>query len=214
MPKGSQEKTAARRNEILDACERLYENQSFKDITIGAIADATSFGRTSIYNYFQTKEEIFLALLQREYESWTADLEKLADAHEPLTKEKFADALAQTLGDHQNLLRIMTMNHFEMEDNSSERRLVEFKKAYGASIDAVKACLARHCPQMDESDRKAFVYALFPFIYGIYPYTHVSGKQKEAMRLAGLSFEYLSVYELSVSFLRQLLGAEASGTED
>ena len=40
---------------------------SFKEITLKEIGNATSFTRTSIYNYFQTKEEIFLALLQREY---------------------------------------------------------------------------------------------------------------------------------------------------
>ena len=46
----------------------------FKDITIRDIGARTSFTRTSIYNYFQTKEEIFLALLQREYEAWIEDV--------------------------------------------------------------------------------------------------------------------------------------------
>lgn len=74
MPKGSPELTNARKEEIIAACEKLYETMSFKDITIRDIGNATSFGRTSIYNYFQTKEEIFLALLQREYEIWISDL--------------------------------------------------------------------------------------------------------------------------------------------
>ena len=68
MPKGSPELTAARREEIIDACEGLYRELPFKDITIGMIAGRTTFTRASIYNYFKTKEEIFLALLQREYE--------------------------------------------------------------------------------------------------------------------------------------------------
>ena len=64
MPKGSPELTAARREEIITACETLYQTMSFKDITIKEIGAVTSFTRTSIYNYFQTKEEIFLALMQ------------------------------------------------------------------------------------------------------------------------------------------------------
>lgn len=74
MPRVSAHYLQERREEIIAACARLYETMSFKDITIKEIGKATSFTRTSIYNYFRTKEEIFLALMQREYEAWTADL--------------------------------------------------------------------------------------------------------------------------------------------
>ena len=56
MPKGSPELTNARKEEIIAACRRLYETMSFKDITIKEIGQQTSFTRTSIYNYFETKE--------------------------------------------------------------------------------------------------------------------------------------------------------------
>ena len=75
MPKGSDALIASRKEEIVSACAQLYENMGFKEITLGDIGKRTSFTRTSIYNYFQTKEEIFLALLQREYEAWISDLE-------------------------------------------------------------------------------------------------------------------------------------------
>ena len=62
MPKGSPELAAARREEIVNACEKLYQTMSFKDITLKEIGNETSFSRPTIYNYFQTKEEIFLSL--------------------------------------------------------------------------------------------------------------------------------------------------------
>ena len=70
MPKGSPEKTAARKEEIISACEKLYQSMSFKDITLKEIGNETSFSRPTIYNYYQTKEEIFLALFEREYIRW------------------------------------------------------------------------------------------------------------------------------------------------
>ena len=76
MPKGSPELTEARREEIINACEKLYQTKSFREITIKEIGNATSFTRTSIYNYFQTKEEIFLALLKREYKLWNSALKQ------------------------------------------------------------------------------------------------------------------------------------------
>ena len=78
MPKGSPELTASRKEEIVSAFEKLYQTMSFKEITIKEIGAVTSFTRTSIYNYFQTKEEIFLALMQREYEHWAAEMNALA----------------------------------------------------------------------------------------------------------------------------------------
>src|SRR5699024_7047173 len=97
MPKGSEALTAARKEEIIDACAALYETMGFRDITIRDIGDKTSFTRTSIYNYFQTKEEIFLALLQREHALWSADLEALARQDAVLSAAEFADRMARTL---------------------------------------------------------------------------------------------------------------------
>ena len=118
MPKGSPELAKARKEEIIAACEKLYETMSFKEITIRDIGNATTFGRTSVYNYFQTKEEIFLALLQREYEAWTADLMALAALEGPRTRAALADGLAHTLEKRMLLLKIMSMMHFDMGENS------------------------------------------------------------------------------------------------
>ena len=64
--------SASRREEIVNACEKLYETVSFREITLKTISEETSFSRPSIYNYFSTKEEIFLALFAREYDRWIA----------------------------------------------------------------------------------------------------------------------------------------------
>ena len=48
----SKEQAHARREEIIAACESLYQTMGFKAITLKVIADYTSFSRPSIYNYF------------------------------------------------------------------------------------------------------------------------------------------------------------------
>ena len=42
MPKGSKELTDARRKEIVDACQELYQSMSFKEITIKEIGKVIS----------------------------------------------------------------------------------------------------------------------------------------------------------------------------
>lgn len=208
MPKVTEEFLLARREEIIDACAKLYETMSFKEITLKEIGKVTSFNRTSIYNYFDTKEEIFLALMQREYELWVKELNELQKSKASLSREELADALARSLENRGRLLKLLSMNHFDMEENSRHENLVEFKKAYGSSIKAVKNCLDKFCPDMSEKDKQEFLYAYFPFIYGIYPYAIVSDKQKKAMDEAGVDFVYHSVYEIGFSFLKRILGVK------
>ncbi|MBQ3479302.1 MAG: TetR family transcriptional regulator [Clostridia bacterium] len=197
--------TNARREEIISACAQLYQTMSFKEITLKDIAGATSFTRTSIYNYFQTKEEIFLALMQKEYERWVAALDDLAASYTVMSVEAFSGALAHTLEKRGMLLKLLSMNHFDMEENSRPECLREFKEAYGASIEALRRCLVKFFPGMDAKARQDFLYAFLPFLYGLYPYTTVSGKQRQAMAEAGLDFVYMSVYDMACNCVRALL---------
>ena len=206
MPRGSEELTNSRKNEIISACAKLYETMSFKEITLKEIGEKTSFTRTSIYNYFQTKEEIFLALFQREYELWIRDLEILYQENERMSVNEFAGAVAHTLEKRECLLKLPAMNHYDMEANSRMENLVAFKVAYGNSLRAVSCCLEKFFPSMSVGDIQGFIYAFFPFLFGVYPYTVVTEKQKAAMQEAGVDYVSLSVYEIIDSMVKKLLG--------
>ena len=206
MPKGSPELTEARREEIINACEKLYQTMSFKEITIKEIGNATSFTRTSIYNYFQTKEEIFLALLKREYELWIASLKQTMEQVDTMNKEEFASMIAHSLEERAQLLKIMSMNHYDMETGSRPEHLKDFKIAYGESIRTVMACLHQYFPDMTVEQKQDFIYTFFPFMFGIYPYTFVTEKQRTAMEEAGVNYVFMSIYEITYNCVKKLLG--------
>ena len=211
MPKGSEEQTHARKEEIIDACAALYETMGFRDITIRDIGAKTSFTRTSIYNYFQTKEEIFLALLQREHELWISDLEELARREAPLSTEQFADALACTLEKRGCMLKLMSMNLYDMEVSSRLENLVSFKKTYADALQVISRCLKKFFPAMPEREIQDFLYAFFPFLFGVYPYTSHTEKQLEAMELAHVNYTEYSIYELTRSFIARMLSTSCGG---
>ncbi|MBQ6255982.1 MAG: TetR family transcriptional regulator, partial [Clostridia bacterium] len=193
--------------EIIQACAALNETMSFREITIKEIGAATSFTRTSIYNYFETKEEIFLALLQKEYELWVESMTVTMEQKEAMTRDELARTLAHTLTDRPRLLRLLSMNLYDMEANSRAERLAEFKVAFGASLKTVEQMILQYIPEMSPDARQRFIYAFFPFIYGIYPYTTVTEKQKIAMRQAGIPYAYQSAYDLTYECLKKLLDA-------
>ena len=207
MPKGSPELTAARKEEIVNACEQLYQTMSFKDIKLKEIGNVTSFTRTSIYNYFQTKEEIFLALYEREYDRWNEELDAILHENDALSRKELADKIAVSIANRQQLLKLLAMNNYDMEANSRPELLVSFKVAYGNSMKNVCCLLEKFCPDMTVEDIQNFIYIFFPFMFGIYPYTSVTDKQREAMKEAEVDYVYQTVYELTYGCLIRLLGS-------
>jgi AcrR family transcriptional regulator len=55
----------ARSNLILDGAERLFVEKGYVETSINDIAEAADFSRTSVYQYFASKEEIYLRILDR-----------------------------------------------------------------------------------------------------------------------------------------------------
>ncbi len=205
MPKGSPERTAARKEEIINACEKLYQTMSFKDITLKEIGNETSFSRPTIYNYYQTKEEIFLALFEREYVRWNDELQIILRDNRKLTKTELAEKLAASLANRQQLLKLLAMNNYDMEGNSRPELLNSFKVAYGESIKNVCSILTKFCPKKSDQEIQNIIYIFFPFMFGIYPYTAVTDKQKKAMKDAKVDFVYQSVFEITNNCLLKLL---------
>ena len=194
-----------RKDEIINACEELYQTKSFKEITLKDISEKTTFSRPSIYNYFQTKEEIFLALLKREYERWLKDLEDIYDKNNKLEKAEFAKQIAQSIEKREQLLKLLSMNLYDMEENSRMEQLVDFKKSYGESLKSIKKCLDKFFKNMKEEEKEKFIFSFFPLMYGIYPYTRATDKQKEAMKNAEVPFKFFSIYEMVYESIIKLL---------
>ena len=193
-----------RKEEVINACEKLYQKLDFKDINIKLIGDLISVGRTSIYNYFQTKEEIFLALLEREYLKWNEDLSTLLQ-NEKLSKEDFIDKISDSLLKRKNLLKLVSMNMFEMEANSRVESITNFKLAFKESIALLEQCLCKFF-NVKDSEAEEITFTILPFLVGIYPYTSLTDKMKEAIHKANLEYKFYTDKEMIKMGLEKILG--------
>lgn len=101
----TREAPEAREEEILNACEKLYAAMNFRDVTIKEISEETSCSRSSIYNYFQTKEEVFLRLFEREYLLWCEVLEQIAA--EDVKPGELPEQIARSLEKRELMLKLL-----------------------------------------------------------------------------------------------------------
>ena len=83
--------------------------------------------------------------------------------------------------------------------------------------------LKRFFPSLSDDDASAFIYSFFPFLFGVYPYTTVTEKQKRAMENVGFEYGKYSIYDLvkqavdetnkSLPTFKHILGFEIRKTE-
>ncbi len=221
MTKGSDmTRSQTRCEEILSATQDLFETMNYRDINLKEISRVTSMSRPSIYNYFETKEEIFLMLLTREYVNWAADL----DSIQPKTLQKtgmqqefpreeeahdFSHQLASSLTNHMLMLKLISNNIADFEENSRMDNIVQFKTAYGRTLTSLNSALQRFFPTMNAQSRSDFLYAFMPMLYGLYPYAVGTKKQREAMKIAKVDYTFFSVDLLVEKAVNQLLGCKA-----
>lgn len=138
-----------------------------------------------------------------------AALEDAAGSREQMTDEEIAACIAGTLAQRQLLLKLLSTNHFDLEESCSVEALVDFKISYAKTLDSVAALLAKFRPDMDETAVQEFQFTFFPFLFGVYPYTTLTDRQKETMERAGVRFAYYSVYDMIHRAVTKMLPARS-----
>ena len=103
------------------------------------------------------------------------------------------------------MLKIQTMNLYEIEENSREERLAQYKRSFYRAMTAMDGCLTTYKPDITEAEKRDFRYVFFPFLYGIYAYAHPTPKQLTVMAQVGIPQAGMTVYELSWHCIRKLL---------
>lgn len=205
MPKVSPEQLERRKDEIIDACEKIYRSQGFFGVTIKGISTEITCTRPAIYHYFETKEEILMALLVREYERWVEALGAVRDCADRLTREELAEVVAHTLENRDVLLRIQNMNLYDIEQNSRIEKLTEFKLLYQKLIVTLTEILKRYSEKIQESTLEPFCLTFFAFLFGVYSFVFHTEKQLESMRLAGVEQTDVTIYDMVYNCLIQIL---------
>jgi len=79
-----QRKKSAVRAQIIAAAIKLFSRHGIPNVTVEQIAEAADIGKGTIYNYFQTKEDIVVAFMVDLERRVQARLHGLANSTEPL----------------------------------------------------------------------------------------------------------------------------------
>ena len=205
MVNSSNELISKRREEIIDACEELYQALPYSEITLKEISKFTSFSRPTIYNYFRSREEIFLALTVREFDRWNAELRVILAEDEGLRIDELADKIARSLEDRSQLLELLSTVSVLMTDSGREELTAFYQASFGDTMDLLQLMLNKFCPWMPRSRDDMFIYTFFSFLFGLNTYTGLVGSHRDLAEGQGIDNDQQTVYSLVYNCITGLL---------
>lgn len=66
-----------RRNEIISAAVEIFASKGFTHTTLDEVAEASEFGKGTLYNYFQNKEQLYTAILENIFTAFVSNLREI-----------------------------------------------------------------------------------------------------------------------------------------
>jgi AcrR family transcriptional regulator len=119
LPRKQRERLA-RTEEILDAARQVFSERGFARATLDEIAEVAEYGKGTIYNYFNSKEDLFVGVILRGIQRFRDYLElairERATAREKL--ETYVDASFSYFAKNREFFNIL-----ELERNNLARSL-------------------------------------------------------------------------------------------
>jgi len=120
----------ARREEILSAARRIFSERGFAGATLDEIAVAAEFGKGTIYNYFSSKEELFVSVILSGMGRFRQFVEEAVAAKSSSTEkiEAFVDASFEFFEMHHHLFSILELERYNLARSLNEEMFERFCK--------------------------------------------------------------------------------------
>lgn len=199
------EQIANRQEEIINACYSLYSNGKYDDITFGKISEITSISRPSIYNYYITREEILLDVLEKEYLRWYENFKKSLDADTRLNKKDLCNILADSFDGFDIFLRLLSIQYSIIEKNCSFEKLTQFKMNTQVILQFLENITGKLFSRSSIEDRTTFALSIFSVVGNFYEMCNISETQIKAMKVSNREYKLPNFKELYFKYIESLI---------
>ncbi len=159
---------AERRATILDAALARYEHEPLSEITMAEVARDVGLVKGTLYNYFRSKEELFLALLERLLGDWFDGIDHaLSVARGRIAGVRLATLFAESLEAQLILRRLLADQGTLIERNVLYENALRFKWRLIARMTATGDVLERRTIFLRKGDGVRLLIQLHALLIGL-----------------------------------------------
>ncbi|XXX79719.1 TetR family transcriptional regulator [Sorangium sp. So ce134] len=187
-----EEQKEERRRLIIDAAWQLFQETPYLEVTMAQVAERTRLAKGTLYLYFTTKEELFLAVVDQELAKWFHEVdirlthfgasqgEAAAARPRPPRARRGAPAapgadaaasiasiLSTTLVARDAMTRLLSILHSVLEQNVSYEAALRFKLSLLANVERTGALLERCVPSLAPGQGGPILIRMYALLIGM-----------------------------------------------
>lgn len=164
-----------RRQALIDVTWMLFQEKSYEEITIMDVARTAGLAKGTVYLYFRTKEELFLAVQEQQLAEWFGVLEsELACQPGCSDTSKVANAVCGTLGKRPALTRLFAILHSILEQNIDYSTMLRFKQTQLERITNLGMTLETSLPFLQPGQGAQAAMWIYTYLLGLQQLTNPS----------------------------------------
>jgi len=190
----SDEQKQSRETQILMAAGILFRQHDFKEVTLVTIAKAAGFTRSNIYRYFGSKEEIFLVIMEQEFDQFAKRVNKVLNSQECQSPEDLVRILVGNLIQQETLLELLPIMNSSLERYSGKDQVLAFKQALHSTVGSMIVAIRLVFPRLSEAAILDILMGFISLAAGLYPLTKLTPVHQEIRlehpELSSLFFEF------------------------
>lgn len=185
----SEEDKQERRNALLRTAWRMYTREpSFSAFTMAALAEQAGVAKGTLYLYFRTKEELFLALLETGFDAWFAAMDtRLGGDGRAWTPEDAADAVVGSIRGRETLARLLSIQPAIVEHNVEYEAALRFKRQVMRRAEATGHRLEARLPFLRAGEGARFLVHLHALVIGVWQLAEPSPVIRQVMQAPELA---------------------------
>lgn len=190
-----------RREAILDAAEQLWLSQPERMSNVAEIATAAGLAKGTVYLYFRSKEELFLAIHERHVNTFFNRMKSYASqTGQLMTLDDMFAVNRQFLLDFPAFLPVATLCHGLLERQIPLDIAFAFEEHTHAQLDELVQVLRHHFPQATQA-LMLQSYALFLGLWQMMRPSPLKELMKERSLLCACTDDYLYMLESALQAL-------------
>ena len=165
----------------------------------------TSISRPSIYNYYITREEILLDVLEKEYFKWYENFKNSFDENSRLNKKDFCNLLVNSFDNFDIFLRLLSLQYSIIEKNCSFEKLTQFKMNTQVIFKFIETILSKTFSRSTSEAISTFILMIFSAISSFYEICNYNEIQIKAMKVANRDYKSGVFKDLSSKYIEALI---------
>ncbi len=157
------------KNRIIEVAQNVFKRYGFKKSTMDEIAAAAGKGKSTLYHYFKSKEEVFAAVIEKEGNTMFKELNKIITANIDckLKLKKYIITRMSLIDELSNLysaIKLDYLNHFNFIQKYREK-YDEYEILFIEQI--LQDGINKKEFNIDEDDTKMYAYGIATALKGL-----------------------------------------------